>query len=140
MNINYFTEEIEYNLEAKEAVTKWINASILNENFLCGDINIIFTSDKYLLEINKKYLSHNYYTDIITFSYNDNDIINGDVFISIDTVRKNAEKFNVSDEKEIHRVIIHGILHLVGYNDKTDEEQEEMTKKENYYIDKFENL
>ncbi len=140
MNINYFAEEVEYSIEKKEALNKWIEATIIEENFSCGDINIIFTSDKYLLEINKKYLSHNYYTDIITFSYNDNDIINGDIFISIDTVRKNAEKFNVSDEKEIHRVIIHGILHLVGYHDKTDEEQEEMTKKENYYIDKFENL
>ncbi|MEA3318246.1 MAG: rRNA maturation RNase YbeY [Bacteroidota bacterium] len=140
MNINYFNEDINFELKNKEEITKWINDTVLNEDLLCGDLNYIFTSDKYLLEINKEYLSHNYYTDIVTFSYNEKETISGDIFISIDTIRKNAEKFKVSEKDEIHRVIIHGILHLIGYNDKTDEEQNEMTKKENYYIDKLKNL
>ncbi|MDA3780748.1 MAG: rRNA maturation RNase YbeY [Bacteroidales bacterium] len=140
MSINYFTEEIEFDLEEKEKITNWIINTVLQENKICGEINFILTSDKYLLDINKKYLSHNYFTDIITFSYNETNIINGDIFISIDTVNANAKRFDVLAKNELHRVIIHGILHLLAYNDQTNEEQTEMTKKENYYIDKLGNL
>ena len=140
MPINFFTEQIQFNLKEKNKIRKWIKSSIENEDRKSGTINFIFTSDNYLLEINKKYLAHNYFTDIITFDYGENATINGDIYISIDTVKNNSNSFSVSFINELHRVIIHGILHLIEYDDKNDEEKEIMREKENYYLDRFKNL
>jgi rRNA maturation RNase YbeY len=99
-----------------------------------GDISIIFVSDQYLLEMNQKYLNHDYFTDIITFDYCEHNIISGDLFISIDRVKENAYSFNVDELTEIHRVMIHGVLHLCGYKDKTEEEEKNMRLLENKYL------
>ena len=99
--------------------------------YILTKFSIIFCSDEYLLEMNRTHLDHDYYTDIITFDYTDNQIVSGDLFISVDRVRENASDFNVSFQHELHRVIIHGVLHLCGYKDKSDEEEKLMRSKEN---------
>lgn len=105
-----------------------------NEGFIEGDVVLIFCSDSYLLETNKKHLNHDYYTDIITFSYQSNLVISGDLFISIDRIKENAQKFDCSFEKELERVVYHGVLHLCGYNDKSSEELRQMRSKEDFYL------
>ncbi len=136
MEINFFYENIDsFNLNSK--VDKWIENTVQNENNRVGEINVIFCSDEYLLTMNIEHLKHDFYTDIITFDYSDKDIVSGDLFISKERVEDNANKFKESFEKEIHRVIIHGVLHLLGYNDKTEEEQKQMREKENFYLDKL---
>jgi len=112
-------------------LTNWISKVCITENYNLGDISLIFCSDEYLLDMNRTHLDHDYYTDIITFDYTDNQIVSGDLFISIDRVRDNASDFNVSFEHELHRVIIHGVLHLCGYKDKSDDEEKLMRTKEN---------
>jgi len=107
------------------------------EGFSCGDINFIFCNDEYLLKINKEFLNHDYYTDIITFDYSENKIISGDLFLSLDRIRENANFFKIPLLDEILRVMIHGILHLVGYNDKNRNERKLMKEKENYYLEIF---
>ena len=99
-----------------------------------GDISIIFVSDQYLLEMNQKYLNHDYFTDIITFDYCEDNVISGDLFISVDRVKENADSFNVDELTEIHRVMIHGVLHLCGYKDKTEEEEKNIRLLENKYL------
>ena len=112
-------------------LTNWISKVCVDESYNLGDISLIFCSDEYLLDMNRTHLDHDYYTDIITFDYTDNQIVSGDLFISIDRVRDNATDFNVSFEHELHRVIIHGVLHLCGYKDKSDDEEKLMRTKEN---------
>ena len=112
-------------------LTNWISKVCVDENYNLGDISLIFCSDEYLLDMNRTHLDHDYYTDIITFDYTDNQIVSGDLFISIDRVHDNATDFNVSFEHELHRVIIHGVLHLCGYKDKSDDEEKLMRTKEN---------
>lgn len=131
MTISYHAEDIKMPSIPKRKTTEWIKEVVSKFEKKTGDISYIFCSDEYILEINRHYLQHDYYTDIITFDYTNGTIISGDIFISIDTVTTNAEKFRVSFEEELYRVIIHGILHLCGVNDKTDEQQTEMTKQEN---------
>ena len=114
-----------------------IESIILAEKKMPGDISLIFCSDEYLLNINKQYLNHNYYTDIITFDYCENLVISGDLFISVDRVRENAGTYNVAFKNELFRVIFHGILHLLGYNDKTQEEKAEIRQKEEFYLAKI---
>jgi probable rRNA maturation factor len=104
------------------------------ESKVLGDISIIFVTDSYLLEMNQKYLNHDYYTDIITFDYCEMNIVSGDLFISIDRVQENADTFNVDLLTELHRVMIHGVLHLCGYKDKTIEEERLMRDLENKYL------
>ena len=99
-----------------------------------GELSIIFCSDEYLIDINKRHLNHDYYTDIITFNYNIEKNLNGDLFISVDRVKDNASAFNENFNMELFRVIIHGVLHLCGFNDKTTKEQKEMRQKENHYL------
>lgn len=130
MAISYNTEGIKMPSIKKRETTNWIKSVAATYNKTIGSIGYIFCSDEVILEVNNEYLQHDYYTDIITFNYNEGDTISGDIFISLDTVRSNAEQYNSSYEEELHRVIIHGILHLCGINDKTDKEQEEMTKSE----------
>jgi rRNA maturation RNase YbeY len=107
------------------------------ENFKSGEITIVFCIDDYLLEINKTYLNHDFYTDIITFDYSGNDFVSGDLFISVDRVKDNAESFSVSFDNELKRVIYHGVLHLCGYKDKTEKDEKEMREKENFYMNQF---
>ena len=102
-----------------------------------GDISIIFCSDNYILDINQRFLQHDYFTDIITFDYSEGRRISGDLFISVDSVRENAVEYGTEFSDELHRVIVHGILHLIGYDDHTDEEIKEMRAKENYYLSVF---
>ena len=100
-----------------------------------GDINIIFCSDNYILDVNMKYLQHDYFTDIITFDYCEKDILSGDLFISIDSVRENALFYGTEFSDELNRVMVHGLLHLIGYDDHTEEEIATMRSKENYYLE-----
>ena len=107
------------------------------ESEICrlGDINVIFCSDPYILKINLQYLSHDYYTDIITFDYSEKPVVSGDLFISIDSVRENSVYYGTDFHEELHRVIVHGLLHLIGYDDHTEEDTKMMRSKENYYLD-----
>jgi len=129
-----FNYETEFELTTKSKIATWISRSIVNESFKEGDINYIFCDDYYLLEINVKHLKHNTLTDIISFDYSLGKILSGDIFISIDRVRENSLKYEVSFDEELQRVIIHGILHFCGYKDKTKEDKRLMRKKEDYYL------
>ena len=115
----------------------WIENCVENNNLEMGEISYTFINDDELLEINKESLNHDFYTDIITFDQRIGDLISGDIFISVDRVRENAESFSVSFENEMKRVIIHGLLHIVGFNDHTEEEKQEMRKQEDLCIEMF---
>lgn len=132
-----FNYETEFELENELNYTDWINNIIEHNNSFTGKLSFIFCDDNYLLEINKKYLNHDTYTDIITFDYSDANTISGDIFISIERVRDNAVLFNAIFEEEFKRVISHGVLHLLGFNDKSDEERSLMRTKENEMIKLF---
>ena len=114
-----------------------VDSLIISEKFKPGEITIIFCSDDYLLDKNRAYLNHDYYTDIITFDYSENDVVSGDLFISIDRVKDNANTYGISFDNELKRVVYHGILHLCGYKDKTEKDKKEMREKENYYLSQF---
>ncbi|WP_140937909.1 rRNA maturation RNase YbeY [Sphingobacterium lumbrici] len=137
-DISFFSEDIDFTIKEKQKVREWIGLTTKNEGFeRISDLNFIFCSDDYLLEINKQYLNHDTYTDIVTFdSSEDEDVIAGDIFISVERIRENARKFEVTERDELHRVIIHGVLHLCGYYDKKKDDKELMTKKENEYLGK----
>ena len=135
--ISFFTEEIDFDREDFQEIKDWIAKVITEEKYFIKKINYIFSNDKYLLEINKKYLNHNYYTDIITFPYSKNKYLEADIYISISRVQENADKYKVSFVKEFLRVIIHGILHLTGHKDSCKEDKEKMRKKEDYYLKKY---
>lgn len=130
MPITFFSEQVPFTLKNKIKIRNWINNSIENEQSILGSVNYIFTSDKYLLDINKEYLNHDYFTDIITFNYCHENQISGDIYISIDTVKNNSQRFDVSFVDELHRVMIHGVLHLIGFDDLTEEQKEIMRQKE----------
>jgi len=140
MAILFFNEDTKFSLKNKRALKKWIKLSIEKEDKTPGQINYIFTSDNYLLSINQKYLSHNYFTDIVTFNYCTEKVINGDIYISLQTVKNNSCLFNVTYEDELYRVMIHGVLHLIGYNDSTNAEKLIMREKEDYYLAILKNL
>lgn len=131
MTISFYAEDIELPAIKKEAVSNWIRRVAETYGKKTGDISYIFCSDEKILEVNRQYLQHDYYTDIITFDYCEGDRLSGDLFISLDTIRTNAEQFGASYEDELHRVIIHGILHLCGINDKGPGEREVMEAAEN---------
>jgi probable rRNA maturation factor len=136
-SINFFEEDISFRLKNKNKVKQWIKTAIEAEGCTLKELNYIFCSDQYLLHINQQYLDHDTYTDIITFDNSDTEkTITGDIFISIERIRENAIKFNSGEINELHRVIIHGALHLLGYQDKTAENKRIMTGKENYYLDR----
>lgn len=143
--IFFNNEDVEFNLKQKQKIKRWIKELMIKESVTLGEINYIFCSDDYLLKINLKYLSHDTFTDIITFDYSELSTskikrISGDVFVSIDRVKENANKFNVGFENELKRVMAHGALHLIGYKDKKKEDKEEMTRKENEALELFEKL
>ena len=129
-----FHSECDFTLSKQDVRSKWINKSIINEGKRVGELSFIFCTDEYLLEKNIQFLDHNTYTDIITFDYCEVEIISGDIFISVERVTENANKFGVDFENELDRVIIHGVLHLVGYKDKSKEEASVMREKEDYYL------
>jgi probable rRNA maturation factor len=135
--IQYIAEEVELPVFPKQKVTRWIKETATAYGKKAGDIAYVFCSDKRILEVNNQYLKHDYYTDIITFDYSEGPVISGDIFISLDTVQSNAVAFNVSTEEELKRIMIHGILHLCGQDDKTPELRLEMTRKENLALETY---
>ncbi len=128
ISLNY---ETDFNLENEERTKKWILDCVEENEFEIGEINYIFCDDDYLHKINVEFLQHDTLTDIISFDYTMGKLISGDIFISIPRVEENAKKFKVSFKEELHRVIIHGVLHYMGYKDKTDDEKQLMRDKEN---------
>jgi rRNA maturation RNase YbeY len=132
--INIFYEDIEILDYRPEFFVSWLSKVCDSEGKTLGELSLIFTSDEYLLNMNKEHLEHDYYTDIITFDYTEGDIVSGDLFISVDRVNDNASSLNVSRETELNRVVVHGTLHLIGYGDKSEAEAKVMREKENYYL------
>ena len=118
-------------------ITRWIKSVAADYGFSVGNINYIFCSDERELEVNRQFLGHDYYTDIITFDYSTPSVLNGDIFISLDTVRSNAEQLGIAFEDEMLRILIHGVLHLTGQGDKTPETKAQMTEKENKALSKL---
>lgn len=131
-NIHFFNEDVDFKLKHKSIIRKWIHSIANSENQSIEDINYIFCSDEYLLQINKDYLQHDYYTDIITFDNREEltEALSSDIFISIDRVEDNAQTLGSSFQQELYRVMIHGILHLLGQGDKTEEQKTQMRKRE----------
>lgn len=126
-----FSCQTNYPLKSRTKIKQWIKQVIEAKGKKTGNITYIFCDDEYLLEVNKQYLQHDYYTDVITFDYVENDLISGDIFISTDRVRENALAFGSSETEELHRVIIHGALHLLGLKDKSEKEASQMRQAEN---------
>ena len=129
--ITYSAENVRMPKIRRRDITAWIKAVAKNYGKKVGEIGYLFVNDEKILEVNNEYLGHDYFTDIITFDYDEGDTINGDLIISLDTVRSNAQLFGKTYEEELHRVIIHGILHLCGINDKGPGEREIMEREEN---------
>ena len=132
--VSYFTEDIVFPFKEKRLTSRWFKAVAEQEGKRLGDIAVIFCSDNYILDVNIKYLQHDYYTDIITFDYCEGKRLSGDLFISIDSVRDNAAFYGVEFADELNRVIVHGLLHLIGYDDHTPEDIAQMRAKENHYL------
>lgn len=128
--IRFAAEDIEMPALDERKVGRWIRAVAAEYGFGVGNINYIFCSDERELAVNREFLGHDYYTDVITFDYSTESTLNGDIFISLDTVRSNAEMVGTSFEQELHRILIHGVLHLTGQGDKTPETKVQMTEKE----------
>ena len=135
--IDFHFEDIHFGFPQAHQISQWITETVHSEGKSIGYFQFIFCTDDYLHKINLEYLDHDTLTDIITFPYADNPI-ESDIFISIDRIKDNAKTFGITFEKELHRVIIHGVLHMIGYPDKTPEEKNLMTKKENEYLGKLE--
>lgn len=137
MAISYQSVDVRQTIKNKRVVSQWIRESIMHENRSTGDIVIALCSDSYILETNKEFLQHDYFTDIITFDYSEGEKLSGDLLISVDTVRSNATKYKVDFENELLRVVIHGVMHLCGYKDKSAEQAKIMRQKEDYYLARF---
>ncbi len=135
--INFYTQEVGFVLKNKRILKNWLKSIISEHNLKCGDINVIFCSDPYLLDINRQYLNHDYFTDIITFNFCEGKIVSGELYISIDTVKINAQSYDQIFENELYRVIVHGVLHLIGYDDITPKDSEKMTNAENLALSKL---
>ena len=135
--IQYIAEEVELPALPVQKINRWIKETASSYGKKTGEIAYIFCTDKRILEVNKQFLQHDFYTDIITFDYSEVQVISGDIFISLETVQSNAEEFKSSFEDELKRILIHGILHLCGQDDKTPELRLEMTNKENAAIEKY---
>jgi rRNA maturation RNase YbeY len=132
--ITYNSENVKVPKINRRAVSTWIKKVAGQYNKKVGEVGYLFCDVDKILEINNKYLKHDYYTDIITFDYSEKNVISGDIFISLNTVTSNSQMFNTNFNEELHRVIIHGILHLCGQNDKTDAEAQQMREKENFAL------
>ncbi len=134
LNIRFYHDNVKYRLRGVKKIIKLIEEVIREEKKLSGDLNFIITTDRNLRKINKEFLEHDYFTDVIAFNYNQGKILNGEIYISLDTVKRNAHNYKVSLRKELIRVIIHGALHICGYNDKKAKERIEMRDRENYWM------
>lgn len=134
MSYSFHKEDTKFIFRHKELIINWLDVFLKTEKKKLGDITYVFCSDKYLLSINKQYLKHNYFTDIITFDYTEGKVISGDIFISVDRVADNAKTYKTTFQNELLRVIIHGVLHLAGYTDKTSSKARQMREKEDYYL------
>jgi rRNA maturation RNase YbeY len=132
--IRFYTEDINFNLSSKRRLAAWLKAVAGAEGKQTGEIAVVFCSDDYLLQLNRRYLQHDYYTDVITFDYTEGAVLSGDLFISIDAVRANAAHYEQSFDDELHRVILHGVLHLCGYADATPAQQKTMREMEEKYL------
>lgn len=130
MSIRFFVQSVDFDLPEPQKVKKWLAEVIRRRGKSVGNINYLFCDDEYLLGVNRQYLDHDTYTDIITFDYVAGGLISGDILISIDRVGENATKFGVPFEHELHRVVVHGVLHLLGQGDKSDDEAREMRRQE----------
>ena len=137
MAFNFYTEDIDLPNIDFELIKSWLQDVIGNHMKSVGNITYVFCSDNYILNINKQFLNHDYYTDIISFNYSTQRLISGDLFVSLDTVKSNSELFGSDFNIELSRVIVHGVLHLLGWDDKTDEERIVMREKENYWLSKL---
>jgi rRNA maturation RNase YbeY len=137
MAVFYEAVDVPFPKLKRRMTTRWIHLTIEKYHKKAGNITYIFCSDEEILRINRQYLNHDYYTDIITFDYTENEVVSGDLFISTDTVKSNSEKFGTIYEEELHRVMIHGILHLCGFGDKTPVDEKIMRSKENEALDLF---
>lgn len=137
--ITFHTEEISYTVKNKNHIKSVIKTAIADESKKLGEIAFIVCSDDYLHKINLEHLNHDTYTDIITFDYCENDMIAGDIFISIERIKENAIKFNQNIDNELFRIIIHGVLHLLGYKDKSPKDKKIMTEKEDFYLTLYSN-
>ena len=135
--IHYIAEGVELPVLEKQKINRWIKETASTYEKKTGDISYIFCTDERILEVNRQFLKHDFYTDIITFDYSEGSIISGDIFISLETVAGNAAEFKVSIEEELKRILIHGILHLCGQDDKTPELRLEMTRKENLALEMY---
>ncbi len=133
--VSYFVQDTDFKFVKRRLNNLWLKMVAESEVKKLGNINIIFCSDNYILDVNMKYLQHDYFTDIITFDYCEKNILSGDLFISVDSVRENSIFFKTEFSDELNRVIVHGLLHLIGYDDHTPEEQKIMREKENYYLE-----
>ncbi len=136
MEINFVHENVDVDIN-EEYTSEWVEEVIVNEDKEMGEITVIFCDDEYLLDVNREHLQHDYYTDIITFDYVVGDLIMGELYISVDRVKENAEEFSIPFQTEFNRVIIHGVLHLCGYPDATDAEKEIMRAKEDEALEMF---
>jgi probable rRNA maturation factor len=134
LSLRIYYDETDYRLKGWRKAAEIVKRIIQEENKLIGDLSCIITTDYNLRKLNVQFLEHDYYTDVIAFNYNDGIIINGEIYISIDSVRRNSINYNVSLKNELLRVIIHGVLHLAGYNDRTKKERLEMRKIEDYWL------
>ena len=133
-DVSFHSEQTNFSLSNESQIADWLTKVCQKEGSMLGEVSIIFCSDDYLLEVNKKHLNHDYYTDVITFDYSEGNDVSGDIFISIDRVSENAKNFVVPMLDEAHRIMVHGTLHLIGYKDKEIQEKEEMTAKEDFYL------
>lgn len=137
MAVLFYSEDTKFRLTGgKRKLSAWFSDAAAEEGFCLGDISIVFCSDGYLLQMNRDYLQHDYLTDIITFDYGEDGVLSGDLFISVDRVRENSETYGVMFHVELLRVMIHGIMHLAGYKDRTGREEEQMRERENHYLEK----
>ena len=132
--ISYYFEDTDFMFRSKTLNNRWLKLVAESEIRRIGDISIIFCSDNYILDVNQKYLQHDYLSDIITFDYCEGDRLSGDLFISVDSVRENSIEYGTDFSDELNRVIVHGLLHLIGYDDHSDEDIAQMRNKENYYL------
>lgn len=128
--INFYNEDVDFKLKNKLILKRWIKQVIDGYGFKTGELSYIFCSDDKILEVNRQFLQHDYYTDVITFDYDEDGVVSGDMFISVDTVRTNAEQYAPSFEREMQRVVIHGVLHLCGLKDKQPDDEKKMRAAE----------
>lgn len=134
MELTFHSEEINFELENASKIDAWLKSVIKKEHWILAGVTYIFCSDAYLYQMNVEHLQHDTYTDVITFQYNE-EFVEGDIFISVERTKENAQTFGVSENQELHRVMVHGLLHLMGYKDKEPADKTLMTAKENEYLE-----